>query len=313
MTSVAVLGEAIVDLVPAPDGSTFTAVPGGSPYNVAIGLGRLDRRPLLLARLSGDGFGAMLRRHAAASGVDLSSAAASDAPSALAVASLDGHGQASYEFYGDLSADWVAPRKPLRLLHFGSIASWHGDRVREFVDSVRAAGTLIAYDPNVRPGLLGDPAGAVAVIQERIHLAHVVKASEEDVRWLYPHVDPVTAVRGWLALGPSLVILTRGSAGTVSFTSQGVHASRAARQVPVVDTVGAGDAFTAGLIDGLLARDLTDPQALGALEALALVDLLERAGTLAELTCARRGADPPTRAELDAHYAGWLQRSAAGA
>ncbi|HME65590.1 MAG TPA: carbohydrate kinase, partial [Streptosporangiaceae bacterium] len=263
--SVTVIGEAIVDLIPAGPPRTFQAVPGGSPYNVAVGLARLGHRASLMARLGDTAFGRILRDHAEAEGIDLRAAPRAAEPSTLAVVSLDAQARASYDFYLDGTADWQwtteetgrAPAKAA-VFHFGSIASWTppGDaRILELAGQMRGRGdVLITYDPNVRPGLLADPGHGQRVVERAIGLAHLAKASTDDVAWLYPDLTPAEVARHWLQLGATVVVITSSADGADAYTAQGWSVRRPALDVAVVDTVGAGDSFTAGLIGSLLGR-----------------------------------------------------------
>ncbi|MEW2476412.1 carbohydrate kinase [Micromonospora gifhornensis] len=296
---VTVLGEAVVDLVQGPDGR-FTAHPGGSPLNVAVGLARLGVPATLLARFSTSRFGRILRAHADANGVDLRHAVDTDDPATLAIASLDDDGVATYDFYVDGTADWqwrddeLSPALTSRgILHTGSLAVFRSpgaDRVADALRTARAERALISIDPNIRPGLLGTPAQARARVEELIRLAHLVKASEEDVAWLYPGRPVEDVLRHWRDLGAALTVVTLGAGGALALSG-----TRTFRQpapvVEVVDTIGAGDAFTAGLLAALSRAASGWPN-----EEIAAA--LRYAVEVAAVTCTRAGADPPYRHEL---------------
>jgi fructokinase len=315
-----VIGEALIDLVEQSghDGDPavmFAAHPGGSPLNVAVGLARLAQPVSLMARFGGDTFGRTLRRHAESNGVSLSAAVGATEPSTLAVVSVDEAGQAAYDFYRDNTADWQWSDSELAgidpattVLHTGSLASWTApgaERVVALARSRRASGqVLISYDPNVRPLLLGEPESARILIEVWLAIAHVVKASDEDLSWLYPGRDVAEIARQWLAAGPDLVVVTRGSGGSLcvarSADGQTTGATHGGHRVAVVDTVGAGDAFMAGLLAALATTGLQRPGALGSASAEALGGLLDDAGLVAALTCTRAGANPPTREDVAA-------------
>jgi fructokinase len=309
--TVTIIGEAIVDLLPAGPPRTFQAVPGGSPYNVAVGLARLGHHATLMARLADTAFGRILRDHAQAEGIDLHAAPRAAEPSTLAVVSLDASARASYDFYLDGTADWQwtteetgrAP-KGTSVLHFGSIASWTppGDaRILELVGRLREQGAvLITYDPNVRPGLLPDHHHGQRVVERAIPLAHLVKASTDDVGWLYPGRAPDQVARQWLRLGATMVVITGGAEGAVAFTAQGRSVRRPALDVVVVDTVGAGDSFMAGLIGSLIGRGRHTPADLARCPADQLSGALDDAILVASINCERRGNDPPTAADVAA-------------
>ena len=164
----------------------------------------------------------------------------------------------------------------------------------------RAGSVLVSYDPNVRPALQPDPAAARRQIEQSVSLAHVVKASSDDLAWLYgPDAADDVASR-WLDLGACLVVITAGADGATGWTPQRPPVSRPSFPVEVVDTVGAGDAFTSGLLDALARRDLLAPARLAALgDAAILAGVLDDASRIAGITCGRAGANPPTRAEID--------------
>ena len=316
-----VAGEALVDLVadegPAPlDGRTrYTAIPGGSPANVAVGLARLGVPVELLARLATDSFGRLLRAHLDANGVGLTFARVVPEPTTLAVVNVDDKGAAAYDFYVQGTADWQWRPEELpaelpaaaTVLCTGSLAvalEPGASVLRSLLHRERERGAVtIVVDPNVRPALLGSPREARRLVEKLVALADVVKASEEDLHWLAPGEQPADVARTWAGLGPALIVVTRGESGAYAVSAGGAAVTVPTRPVGVVDTVGAGDAFTAGLIDGLRLAGLLGRAARGRLSALdetTLTAVLDRAGLVAALTCGRSGADPPTAAELTA-------------
>ncbi|MCI4061103.1 carbohydrate kinase [Micromonospora sp. R77] len=303
-----VLGEAVIDLAPSGVGDLFAAHPGGSPLNVAVGLARLGRPTTMLARFSRAAFGRRLQAHAETNGVDVTSAVADDRPATLAVVSLDDTGAAGYDFYLDGTSDWHWTADELtglpadtRVLHTGSLAVLlppGADAVADLLAREHAAGrVLVSLDPNVRPAVLADPAAARDRLLTLARHTHLVKASDEDLAWLFPGAPVETAARRLLDLGVRLVVVTRGAAGSYAATTS-VEVSRPARRVTVVDTVGAGDAFTAGLLDALVEADAATPTAIGDLDVERLGAVLDHATLVAALTCQRAGADPPHRADL---------------
>jgi fructokinase len=308
---VTVIGEAIIDLIPAGPARTFQAVPGGSPYNVAVGLARLGHHAALMARLADTAFGRILRDHARAEGIDLRSAPRATEPSTLAVVSLDASAQASYDFYLEGTADWQwtpdetgrAP-KETAVLHFGSIASWRppgASNVLDLAHRMRDRGdVLITYDPNVRPRLLTDYRHGQRVIERAIRLAHLVKASSDDVAWLYPGQASAEVARHWLRLGATVVVITSAAEGADAYTAQGPPLHRPALDITVADTVGAGDSFTAGLIGSLIGRGWHPPATLARCPADRLSAALDDAILVASINCERRGNDPPTGADVAA-------------
>jgi fructokinase len=164
----------------------------------------------------------------------------------------------------------------------------------------------VSYDPNVRPALLGDVERARPGVERLVALSDVVKVSDEDLRWLYPGERDEDVAHRWQAAGPALVVVTRAGAGTFA-VSKGVALSRPAVPIDLVDTVGAGDSFTSGLLDGLRRADLiggSRREALADIDEATLVSILNDAALIAAITCSRPGADPPTRAEVSTAHVG---------
>jgi fructokinase len=161
----------------------------------------------------------------------------------------------------------------------------------------------ISYDPNCRPLLMGDPADVLAGVHELLAVADVVKVSAEDLGWLTPGHTPEAVLEDWLARGPAVVAVTLGGDGVLAGTSAGVRSRRPGVPVTVVDTVGAGDTFSAALLAGLHRTGLLGASARPALHAIpegTLDTLLDEAALAAAITCSRRGADPPTADDLQA-------------
>jgi fructokinase len=303
VADVLVVGEALVDIVERTDG-TRVEHPGGSPANVALGLARLGRGAALLTRLGTDERGVAVREHLEASGVRLVDGSVTQERTSTATARLDERGVATYDF--DL--DWRVPAEPdlsaYAALHTGSIAAFLAPGGDDVVRLVEAASRRITvtYDPNARPVLMGDPGRARVRVERVVALADLVKVSDEDLAWLAPGEDPVDVATRWQAAGPGIVVVTLGGGGAVAVTGTGRVEVRAP-QVDVVDTVGAGDSFMSGLIDylagaGLLGAGTQD--AIAAMPAAAVGTMLTHAVRIATVTVSRAGANPPTRAELDA-------------
>jgi fructokinase len=306
---VLVVGEALVDIV-LRDGVGVAAAgeehPGGSPANVALGLGRLGRQVALLTRIGSDARGERLREHLSASGVDLVPGTLVAGPTSTATALLDAFGAARYAF----ELDWRLPDgvdlPPARALHTGSIAAFlapGGDAVLDLVRRTAGRAT-VSYDPNARPVLMGEAGPARERVEAFVAAADVVKVSDEDLAWLAPGEDVLDVARAWLALGPALVVVTRGGDGALAVCRAG-DVSVPAPPVDVVDTVGAGDAFTSGLLDALATAGLLGAERRTVLHAIdrdVLAGAARHAVRVAAVTCSRAGANPPTAAELAAAY-----------
>jgi fructokinase len=300
-----VIGEALVDLVGQRGSRMLVAHPGGSPANVALGLGRLGNPVTLMTHLGQDAFGEMISAHLQASGVRVEGAE-SGSKTSLAVATLAA-GIATYDF----RIEWdIGDLKPLpvetRCLHTGSLATalepGRSD-VQTLLEHEHQRGRVtISYDPNVRPALLGSPEEARPGIEHLVALSAVVKVSDEDLEWLYPDREDEDVAREWLGMGPALVVVTRGGNGVFAVTSE-LEVRRPAPLIDLVDTVGAGDSFTSGLLDGLRRADLiggSHREQLAAIDESSLISVLNTASLIAAITCSRPGADPPTRAEVEA-------------
>jgi len=305
-----VVGEALVDAVRRADGSR-DVLPGGSPANVALGLARLGRRVDLLTWLAVDAYGDLVRRHLDASGVRVLQGDRTPATTPVATAHLDAQGVATYEFdlEWDLPSSWDEVDEDALVVHTGSIATVlrpGGPKVADLVESRRTVST-VTYDPNLRPALMGDPADVLPVVERLVRAADVVKVSDEDLAWLLPGVAPAEIAETWSRSGPALVVVTHGGEGAFACTSAGARLSVAAPRVTVVDTVGAGDSFMGGLIDGLWSAGLLGAgrrDALHDVEAATVESVLMRCARIAAITVSRSGANPPSLAELEAEPTG---------
>lgn len=307
-----VCGEAVLDLIS--DGSTtgYRARPGGSPVNVAVGAARLGLSTSLLARFGTGRFGRILRTHVETAGVNLSLSVNADEPAMLAVVGLDPSGTAGYDFYVDGTAErgWQRHELPdplpeqARALHVGSISSWlppAAGLISELVvREYHRGAVLISFDPNLRPVLIEDSGSARACAEHMMLVAQLIKVSVDDLRWLFPHQDPDASARRWAHAGPALVVLTDGANGARAYRPGRSAHPMSARDVSVVDTVGAGDAFVAGLLAGLNDRGRLHRHGLDDLDDGELDAILSSAALVAALACTRAGADPPSRAERDA-------------
>jgi fructokinase len=312
---VAVAGEALVDLVPAPVGGYFEIAPGGSPANVALGLARLGIPARLLARIANDMLGKRIRDHLTHNGVQLDHAVDAKEQTSLAMVSLDADGSPAYDFRINGTADWQwTPAElagaldpgasgPVVALHSGSIAltTPPGDAVLRDLLARAADSVTISYDPNCRPLLMGRAESVLDGVHELLGVADVVKVSQEDLHWLVPDLSPEQVVDDWLGRGATLVAVTLGAEGVLAGTSSGLRARRPGVSVKVIDTVGAGDTFSAALLAGLHRARLLGAakrQALASLDYSTLDELLHDAVLAAAICCSRRGADPPTRGDL---------------
>jgi fructokinase len=299
---IVVAGEALVDLVPGADGA-LRPHPGGGPFNTARTLARLDRPVAFLGRLSTDRFGRRMEDMLRADGVALNAVVHTDEPTTLALAEVYDAGAARYRFYErGTSAPGLRPADALaalpaevEVLHVGTLGI-HLEPVADAIEALvqrLAQNALIAVDPNVRPGVLADPAAFRGRLARLLERADVLKLSEDDLAWLAPASRPEAGLRALLG-GARVGVLTRGGDGALVVTR--THAVDVpAPRVDVVDTIGAGDAFGGGLVawwhmGGHGREELGD--------ADAVAEAARFACQVAALTCARAGATPPTLAEV---------------
>ncbi|MGB3258296.1 MAG: carbohydrate kinase [Ornithinimicrobium sp.] len=303
-TRVVTVGEALIDIV-HPKDSEPTEHVGGSPANVAVGLAALGHPTSLATYLGQDERGDRIADYLEQRNVMLTDGSRSAPRTSTAKASLDDDGGATYDF--DLSWDIPIPDLTgVGHLHTGSIAATlqpGASTVFDAMSAARAYGT-VSYDPNARPTIMGAAHEARSLIEERIGRSDVIKASAEDIEWLYAGATVEEVARLWGRLGPPLVVVTDGGEGALvhqSYSEQQVRV--AAASVDVVDTVGAGDSFMAGLISGLLDAGLLGSlearQRLGEATPWAVASAVDRALATAAYTVARAGAASPTRSDID--------------
>ena len=301
---IVVAGEALIDVVAGPGGE-LAGHPGGGPYNVARTIGRLEQPVAYLGRLSSDGFGMRLRSELEADGVGIETVVATEAPTTLALVELDGSGHAAYRFYAagtsapglTLEAARAAlPERPEALyvgtlgLVFEPIAS-----TLERITGQVGDDTLVALDPNCRPAAIDDPAAYRQRLGRILRRADVLKVSDDDLEWLLPGRAPADAARELLGHAGAVALVTLGAEGALVMSGDDVVAVEAP-QVEVVDTIGAGDAFTGAFLADWCARGHGRAE-LGDRDELA--EATRFACRVAAVTCTRAGADPPRRAELD--------------
>jgi fructokinase len=304
-------GEALIDLIPDPvKPNAYDAVLGGSPYNVAIGLARLGSQTGFVSRISADGNGEALAAALATNGVDLGFVARDPRPTTLAFVMRGTAKTGSrYSFYLDGTAydgPWPFPKawpKGARHLHVGSFSAVerHGEAV---VEAMRLAGSgaSVSFDPNIRPFVTPDREAVARLVERQMALARIVKASEEDLEWLYPGRSIGDSLAAWTRAGPRFCVATLGERGALALLGR-ERVEVAAPKVEVVDTVGAGDSFMSALLSAM-DRDRSLGAEAPAPSRSKLEGWLRFAAAASAITCTRKGSDPPTRAEVEALLAG---------
>ena len=300
-------GEALIDMLPrqtAAAEAAFAPLPGGSVFNTAIALGRLGARTGFFSGLSTDLFGAMLDRSLTDNNVDAAPAARSDRPTTLAFVTLT-DGQASYAFYDEnTAARMITPADLPDLTGVGAVFFGGISLVVEPCAAAyealaaRAAPDLpVMLDPNIRPGFITDEPGYRARLDRMLALADIVKLSDEDLHWLEGAGDLADLAGRILARGPKLVCITEGARGVTGYSANGAVFA-ASVKAQVVDTVGAGDTFNAGLLAALDRSDVLTKSGLADLDDQTLKNALGLGSQAAAVTVGRAGANPPTAAEL---------------
>ena len=300
-----VIGESLIDVVRAADGS-ITRYVGGSPLNVAVGLARLDHPVALATHFGRDDDGAAIGTHASEAGVELVPGSDRAERTTVATASLDEQGRAEYTF--DIT--WRVPELPDRTghLHTGSIGALMSPGGVDVLAAMSCShqGGTVSYDPNIRPALVRDREATLEEVERRVAVSDVVKASDDDLEWLagrsLDEQGLTDWLRGWRDLGPTLLVCTRGPKGALALLPSGRAVDLPGEAVEVADTVGAGDSFMAGLLSGLLdAGLLGGPDARSRLRkarGATITPAITRGIASSARTVARAGAHAPSRADL---------------
>lgn len=301
-------GEALIDMLPRETTlgePAFSPYAGGAVFNTAIALGRLGVPSAFFTGLSDDMLGDVLRDTLRKSHVDFSYCATLSKPTTIAFVKLvDGH--ASYAFYDENTAGRMITEANLptlgddcEALHFGAIslipdpcgATYEALMLREHQTRV------ISLDPNIRPGFIKDKAAHMARIRRMAAISDIVKFSDEDLAWFDMQGDEASLAHQWLEHGAKLVVITRGAEGAVGYTAQHtVHVP--SEKVTVVDTVGAGDTFDAGVLASLKMQNLLTKAQVANLTEEQIGKALALGAKAAAVTVSRAGANPPFAAEI---------------
>ena len=310
MSSVLVIGEALVDVVHSGDGG-IKNVPGGSPANTAVALARLGVTTYMKARISKDEFGAEIRSYLESQNVNLKLSLFVDEPSSVIDAFIQEDGSAKYEanLTGASDYGWtkseldIALDEHIKIIQLGSLTSYiepGASNVENWYKQLRKnAKQLLTFDPNIRHSLDAQPEDEVRKRAKNLaSLAHVVKASDEDLSWINPNQDVIETAKNFIQNGTTLVVITLGKNGAVAINSNFEVIQIPAPKVEVKDTIGAGDTFAAALITQLLEKQITDEKSLCLLPLSELHVILSNCAMTSALTCSRQGANPPYRHEV---------------
>ena len=305
-------GENLIDFVELAGSNglpQYSANPGGSPFNVAIAAARQTCAVKYLTPVSTDRLGNMLAKSLVDSGVILE-APRVDAPTSLAIVSIE-HGQPSYQFYRKDTAERLITRDGVEAalakqpwaFHIGSLAISGGDDAaiwQDFFQDCHAAGVITSFDPNIRPALIADRASYMARFEAMIGHADIIKLSDEDIAWLYPEMEMMTAFDHLVAQSAKgLRVLTKGSDGAVARSAGGDISSPAHPVHELVDAVGAGDTFMASILSWLAHHGATERNAIHGLPEDSLKEMIHWAARAAALNCQAQGCNPPSRADIE--------------
>jgi len=284
-----------MDLIPVIGGDRVPIV-GGGPANTAKAVARLGYPTYFVGGISTGEYGRAVELELLGSGVDLSLVHRGDALTALAIATINDAGLASYEFKLDSTvsfnfhSSWL-PKDDAEVIHIGSVATLLEPGASELYKWLSSKSATVVFDPNVRPSIQGDREIYRNSVERWIDLAKIVKLSEDDFSWLYQSSGS-DVITNWLSRGTEIVVVTRAEKGLSAFTRDGRIDCPAAK-VELVDSVGAGDTIGAVIVEGLL------KYGLDGLKADLLRQVLDRAAKAAGITCSRAGANPPWKEELD--------------
>jgi len=301
-------GEALIDMLPRETTlgeKGFAPYAGGAVFNTAIALGRLGQPTGFFTGISDDMMGDVLRETLAKSNVDYSLAAVSSRSTTIAFVKLV-NGQATYAFYDEgtagrmiTEADLPALGDDCEAMHFGAISlipepcggTYEALMTREFKKRV------ISFDPNIRPGFIKDKAKHMDRVRRMAAMSDIIKFSDEDLDWFGMEGDHDTLAAHWLNEGAKLVVLTRGADGATGYTKN-FKVSVPSERVTVVDTVGAGDTFDAGILASFKMQDLLTKQKIAALTEDQVSKALALGAKAAAVTVSRAGANPPFAHEI---------------
>jgi len=318
-------GEALIDMIRAPipgSGDAFLPLPGGSPYNTAVAIGRLGIPVKFLGRFSTDFFGETLVKRLKANRVGDELIVRSGQNTSLAFVKLEKGKDPKYVFYIEETADRslrtedLPPKLPedTRCIHFGSISMTMEPIASTIETLVLREGTrksadqmdgapILSFDPNIRTFMIKDRDAYITRFEKWIANSTIAKISASDFEFLYPKVEPEKALQKILAMGPRLAICTLGTKGALALLRRNdgsvTRVSAPVVNLPVVDTIGAGDAFQGAFLSWLEMKGKMSRSALINLNETELSDALFFANKAASIVCSRRGAEPPTRKEIE--------------
>jgi len=310
MPSVLVIGEALVDVVHGLNGE-IKNIPGGSPANTAVALARLGTKTYMKARTSRDKFGTEIRNYLTNQNVNLDYSLVVDSPSSVIDALIQKDGSAKYEANLNGAADygWTFAElnqeidSDTQIIQLGSLTSYiepGATNVEKWFTNLRQSNKyLLTFDPNIRHPLDGQNEEDVRSRAKKLaSLSHVVKASDEDLNWIFSNNNPKDSALKLIESGASLVVVTLGKNGAFAVNKKYEFVEVLAKEIDVIDTIGAGDTFAAALITQLLENSWINENTLEKLTGTELTGILTNCSLAAAITCSRQGANPPHRHEV---------------
>ena len=318
-------GEAIIDMARAQVpgfGAAFIPYTGGSPYNAALAIGKMGVPVKFLGRLSTDFFGEILYKKLTDNHVETDLIIRSEQNSSLAFVKLEKSKEPQYIFYADGTADRSLSTGDLpanlpeetKCILFGSISMTMEpiasaieslilrEGSRKSTDQMDGA-PVISFDPNIRPHMIKDRDAYIARFEKWIASSTIAKASAEDFAFIYPKLEPEKALQKMLAMGPWLAVCTLGPKGALAMLRRNdgnvTKVNVPPVNLPVTDTIGAGDTFHGAFLSWLEIKEKMSRSALANLSETELYDAIFFANKAASIVCSRRGAEPPTRREAE--------------
>ena len=310
MPSVLVIGEALVDVVHGINGE-IKNIPGGSPANTAVALARLGTKTYMKARTSTDKFGTEIRNYLTNQNINLDYSLVVKSPSSVVNALIQKDGSAKYEanLRGAADYGWTFEElnqvidSDIQIVQLGSLTSYiepGATNVEKWFSKLRQSNKyLLTFDPNIRHPLDGENDVDVRSRAKKLaSLSHVVKASDEDLNWIFSNNNPQDSAINIIESGASLVVVTLGKKGAFAVNKKLEIVEVKANEIAVIDTIGAGDTFAAALITQLLENSWINKNALENLSSDDLTEILTNCSAASAITCSRQGANPPHRHEV---------------
>jgi fructokinase len=309
-SQVLVIGEALIDVVHTPDGLVQNIV-GGSPANTAVALSRLGIKTFMKSRTSLDEFGQVIRNYLETEKVDLSLGVIAKEPSTVIKAFIQNDRSAKYEadLIGASDFCWndkelVFDESNFTFVHLGSLTSYVQPGASEvekwFTNLKDKTSLLLSFDPNIRHPLDGQKATDVRERAKRLcAISHIVKASDEDFEWIYETNDFKSPAKELVNKGVGIVIITRGKNGAWAISNDKNEFEIPAQDINVIDTIGAGDTFSAAFLAQLIDKGINTLDKLKTMKIFELEEILHNSAHASGVTCSRKGANPPYRDEVN--------------